>query len=648
MSYYDDANDVVKLWVDDGAGGGTAGDAVSNGTEIRTIDSVSLQSTDTSIVKDANGNLAVVYIDSEVNGGQTEAIVKIWIDDGRGGATAADAIVNGSEIRTIGSAGASNGQTTAITLDSSNNLAVSYAVLGGGDLTAAGLRLWVDNGAGNGIAGDGVPNGSEIETLDSNVSGNGLSIGKESNGNLVVSYNSVAGNTGVLKATIGTSICSEWNGFFSDRMWNILEHVNLTDSFKFIDTTIFDIEGNAQDSLSSGVLGGAQTDILVQDFDARIESSYGRVCSVTNGNAGDLDGRMVFYLPKVGAEDGSDFDFAFAIPFSNGLSGSQFVPFNTFQPSLDLVDNANLVTNWIQLTNLENASHSGTLYYYAQDGSILATENVSLAAGTRRDFSAHQFGANLVGMIEWRPADSGAMFKMSNVRYFYDNPGTAETFDAAFQLDGAKGSEQLLSVPIDTREVTSIIEISNTTNATRNFGLKIYSADGTLLLSNAFELPAYGTLHYITDSILQNALGSATVDGAAGGSMLVTAMQYGRTQSAGIEFLYGIRAKEASGTTLSGSYNTFLNQECELLVANSSSSQQTLTLGLTRSDGTEVLSGQTLPVPGNGSLSYNLCAEEQTNNYGVVSLQTSSANSIVAQVIRQGQNRQYRFPTPVK
>ena len=174
ISYYDATNGDLKLWYDDGAGGGTSKDGVANGSEIRTIDSAGTVGQYTSITS-MGGYLAVAYYDS------TNKDLKLWWDDGNNHGTAGDGVANGSEIRTIASVG-DVGMYTSIT-SLSNYLAVSYY-----DNTNGDLKLWWDNGAGGGTAGDGVANGSEIRTIDStgNV-GKYTAIGSYNN-DLIISY----------------------------------------------------------------------------------------------------------------------------------------------------------------------------------------------------------------------------------------------------------------------------------------------------------------------------------------------------------------------------------------------------------------------------------------------------------------------------
>ena len=488
---------------------------------------------------------------------------------------------------------------------------------------------------------DGLPNSLETangtDPNDSDSDDDGVLDGQE----VADGSNPTDGGSSI--QVLGTTLCSEWNGFFSASMWNIMEHVNSASTTRSLATTLFDINGSAQSVSNGTVLSGAQTDILVQDMPGRIANSYGRVCTVHNGSAGELDGRMVYYKPTP-----SGFDFAFALPFQNGIKGSQFVLFNTFQPSLDLTDANNFVANWVQITNLDSVSRSGTLFYYAQDGSLLASDTQTLPSGARRDFSGHQFGPNLVGTIEWRPSVNTAPFQMRVVRYYYDNPTLSESFDSAFQLEGLKGSGETQVVPIDTRDGTAVLEVANVKSSPQNIVVRFYNSAGTLLQTLPLSLPSFGSIHLIADGILVNGFGSAWIDGSGAGGVIATAMQYGRTNTAGIKYVYGVQSREALGMELTGSYNTFLSQDCDLVLTEADGVATSANVSMRRFDGTNVLTNQTVNLAAHGTASVNICSNDQPNVYGRVTVSAALSNSIVANVVRKGPNDNYRFPTPVR
>ena len=112
--------------------------------------------------------------------------------------------------------------------------------------------------------------------------------------------------------------------------------------------------------------------------------------------------------------------------------------------------------------------------------------------------------------------------------------------------------------------------------------------------------------------------------------------------------MYGLGASQPLGSVLRGSYNTYLNQGCRLLLTNPTNTAESSTLSMKRFDGKEVLASKTLQVPAHGLTDYDLCKEDVKNVYGVVTLHAQTPNSLLATVLRTGEAESYAFPTPVR
>ena len=300
------------------------------------------------------------------------------------------------------------------------------------------------------------------------------------------------------------------------------------------------------------------------------------------------------------------------------------------------------------MTNLEGTLHKGSLVFYNREGKKIISQLVTLGANGRNDFSAHDLaGRSEIGLVEWVPAESGARFQVRNVRYYYQKEGN--NFDAAFQLDGAIGNGELLTVPLDTVGASSVLEIGNTKDTSVNAEVSIYESKGGDPIHHAtYKMKAHSTYHIIVDGLLNGQKGIATVKGDSKESLIADVMQYGRSKTLGIQSLYGIQAQQSLGRVLRGSYNTFLNQDCRLLLSNPTAQEVVASVSLKRYDGTSVGRLHSLKVPAYGLNDYNLCGEEQSNVYGVVTVTPSVANTIAATVLRIGMDEQYRFPTPVR
>ena len=445
------------------------------------------------------------------------------------------------------------------------------------------------------------------------------------------------------------NFCAEWNGFIGQTI-NIAEFVNLTTSNRQVDLTLFDFFGAAQGTTSTPILPGAQSDVLVHDMTGWSTDSIGTVCAdvVDPGTmmemAGDVDGRMLHYHP-----DGiGGFDYVIAMPFENAKTGPVFAQYNTFHPSLDPADAGFFAANWFTVVNAEMTSQSGMLFVYGSDGSVVANATITLAGGERIDVGIHEFGANQVGVVEWRPSDSTAGFRVRLNRYVYTGPTPFAPVLEAVSLPADKGSAQTRLAPADTRGLTSVVEVSNTGAAATDVNIVANDAAGTEVLNTTVNLLGFGTQHIILDGSLVSALGQVSVQAAMGGQVVSTVMQYGRTATAGVDNLYNVPTEQALGTDLQGSYNTFLNQSCDLLVVNATSTAENITIDATRFDGTPVITAQAETVPANGVFEFDLCAVEGPDVFGQVEVTPTNASSVIGTVVRQGSGDSYRISTPLR
>ncbi len=442
-------------------------------------------------------------------------------------------------------------------------------------------------------------------------------------------------------------MCSEWNGFLGG-LWNIFEHVNVSVDPLFVHTVLYDQGGAEANSFDFNIVPGAQYDLLVHSFDGRQLNSYGKVCSTHTGGEGALDGRMVYYKPNEGGAPG--FQFAFAMPMINGRKGQQFVPFNTFQPSGTPSDANNLVANWVQVTNINDVEARGMLVFYDMDGSVLGANEVKLPPGGRQDFSAHRFGPWKVGLVEWSPEDAALPIEVRNVRYYYDNPGTSNSFDTAFQLEAESGSGEVISAPVMTmNNEISVLELSNTLAEPANAEVHLYDETATERLSITIPLPPKASRHLVLNEILgNNHRGIVAVKGDLLSSVLAVVMQYGRNSAGGIDYIYGVAAAPAIGSVLRSSYNTFLSQDSELVLVNPGEETRSVSLSLQGNSGQPIpLGSEPVQILPHGIFTLDVTPFVGRDTYGVVAASPDVVNSVVGEVFRR-KGRDYVISVPLR
>jgi len=280
---------------------------------------------------------------------------------------------------------------------------------------------------------------------------------------------------------------------------------------------------------------------------------------------------MLHYKPS----NEGGFDYVLNFPFSNPTAGDQLVQFNTFHPSLAPNEVGNLAVNFLTVSNGEPTAQTGFVTMYSQTGAVLNRTLHTIPAAGRVDISVHDaagVGFNNVGLIRWEPTSSSAGFQVTLNRYAYDGASPFDEVVEAVSLPATLGSRQSQIVPVDTRGMTSVLEISNTSTESSVTTVSVTNSAGQTVLDTIVPLGPNATRHLVLDGDLINSLGLARITASEGGEAIVNALHYGRTANAGIRTMYQIQAREGLGSVMQGTYNTFLNQECFLYLGNTSSS----------------------------------------------------------------------------
>ncbi len=225
------------------------------------------------------------------------------------------------------------------------------------------------------------------------------------------------------------------------------------------------------------------------------------------------------------------------------------------QPSIDPRDSGDFVANWIQLSNVSKKRLRGKLYFYRVDGAALSRPvDVNLRDGARLDYSAHAYGANLVGLVRFAPSDKNVEYQLRGVRYLYDNPGGQDSFATAYPFGAVAGSGQALLAPVDTREASAIIELANTLPKKGSVALKVYNNTGKkLLYDKIHSRKDYSSLHIPLDTVLSKTTGLVVARGSHNGSLLGSVVHYGRQDSGAVLNMYTVELREAAGRIFKGS-----------------------------------------------------------------------------------------------
>ncbi|MFN8391821.1 MAG: fibronectin type III domain-containing protein [Bdellovibrionota bacterium] len=438
-------------------------------------------------------------------------------------------------------------------------------------------------------------------------------------------------------ASFGTqyahTICSDWNGFLGG-MWNILELLNMSSQALPVRVILYTQAGQIGSQQLYTIAPGQKQDSLVHEMAGWQLNSYGSVCASYNGNTSDLSGQMVYYKTATGKSAllGEAFDFAISLPLSAGAAGRQYVPFDTVQRSLVTTDRANLVTNWIQISNRSSQTGTGKLRFYRLSGVLLGELSVAVAAGGRADYAAHQFGAGQDGYVEWIPDSATIPFQVRNVRYYYDNSGATDTFATAAEQDGVLAGADMLSIPVATDNTqSSLVGVTNIGNVGTNVTVNAYDVNGKSLFATLkFALPAKATWRYSLNGVIKAKKALLIVKSSVPGSLISSAVQFTlRNKSLGM--LHVVPAVKPAGTVLRGSYNNFLGQQSLVVVTNPGTTTLNVQVSAANSAGVSTLVPTAMAIPPKG---FKVLSVTGADQYGVVTAQADQPNTLVSWVMR--------------
>lgn len=440
-------------------------------------------------------------------------------------------------------------------------------------------------------------------------------------------------------------ICSSWNSFWYGHI-NVFEYANRTGVPLDLVSTLFSPFGQELGSYELHLDGFAQLDLL-QDFFEVPGDSYGLACG-SEGKTGPYEGRAVHYkLARGTTLQAPAFEFAFPIEGTNGRSGTQAVTYNTYHPSQEAGGFSLFRTNWVVLSNLDSTVQTGFLRIYDHLGNEVATIPLSIEGRGERHFGAHTLGYDQVGQVRWEPADPTKRSALRSIRYYYDNFVGEPGFQSAAAIDGAVGSGEELTVAVDGTSGWEVIEIANTLPIPVNIEFTAWWEYGVELATVSIKLEAYETRNFILANFFPPSLrGTIRLRGDKPESLVAYIMHYGKDSTGAVTHAYGTRVIEAAGNNLRSSYNTFLNQGCEIQLANATAAPVDATVTQRAQEG-DLIGQYSLHILSHGSVQFDLCSRSPVDRYGTAVVTTPAAGQVVGTVVRIGQGEQYRFTTPL-
>lgn len=429
------------------------------------------------------------------------------------------------------------------------------------------------------------------------------------------------------QVSLNDSVVTFWNGFLG--MVNILELLNAADSSSTVLVRLYDLDGMLLSDTEVEVKAKNQTDLVVNDLIGFSDTSYGSVEVV--GVSGPVNGRITYYLPHFGSW-GSGFDFSFSLPFFNAHKGDSYAIFNSYNPSRNINTQSYLIPTWLTVANLAKKQTYFEIEYYDQEGQSISIIEIAVPPKGRRDIQAgHEFSTcSAVGIVAVRPQQEEASYVATVNRY--GRFGEDERYGFGFSVPTRAGNSSLISAPIGSVDGLSVLELANVSDKTNYIHLSWHKQNGMLSHAETKLLEPYAQEHLIVASILKDfELGSITIDGSEAIIAGVAEYYYDNITNEVSTAGYS-EALEAFGTSLSGTYNTYLGMSNWLRLINLADKKQNVEIKIGETKETLALE------PNQRHDRLILGSSTGSPEYGLFSLRTKEAGTISANVCRVREN----------
>jgi len=148
----------------------------------------------------------------------------------------------------------------------------------------------------------------------------------------------------------------------------------------------------------------------------------------------------------------------------------------------------------------------------------------------------------------------------------------------------------------------------------------------------------------VLDELVPKQRGLVTVQPKTRNAVFATVMEYKRRADGGFFYLSAMPVVPPLGNVLTDTYNTYLGQDMELIVANFSNENVKTFVTMTRSSGEKIIKGELLELLPNSIKVINLNERERADEYGVIKVEAPLGSSVSAWASRI-KHEQYKLTT---
>jgi len=364
---------------------------------------------------------------------------------------------------------------------------------------------------------------------------------------------------------------------------NVASMLNGGGSFFDSVITTFSNDGSFNGQTGSWIYPDGNSDVVLNNLPAN-SFGIGLMDLVPTTSASTYDGLIAQYRF---APDGNEIEFAKFSPFIQSTSGTKYLIYNTFQPSLNPTQAGNQVTVWAEVANPDQAlAQSFIVNMYTTSGVLASSQNITVPPSGRVDVQAgHETpGASNQGLVEVIPVNPGAPFIAQISRYGADVPSgiAPSSFSFATADVGSNGFTSQIVAPVSSGGgAQNWVVVTNTAAVPTTAQVEFLDYNGNVVQSSTAALPANGQATFDAATLFPGGTsGVVKVTPLGAEPIIADSMFYFFKFDGSVSAAYISQAEPNYALPKYGSYNTFLGQQNWLKLFNNNSVPVTVTVSV--------------------------------------------------------------------
>ena len=445
---------------------------------------------------------------------------------------------------------------------------------------------------------------------------------------------------------LSSPVYAKYNTYYNQQ--NVLELNSIGTTTAKLTITAYNSRGKITGKpLSFSLKPNRQINVDINTMIARSDA-YGIIRVAYNSTAGgvSLTGRMAVYRVDNGQESvaaaNKSYSFAFSRELSNVLKNNSYAISDTLNPQ----KGGRVLTNYIEVVNLEVGKRSFRVKLYDKDGNLkLTSKPFSVASLSEVDVNAgQQFGAGQY-LVEVVPVSKTSRYLFNVASYGRrNNTGSDDDFAFASLVEGRIGAGDRTIIPITRIDGScwrqrNVVQIANTSPTATSLMMSVRNASGRKVKTVRRTLKPRQQVSYSVENVISSgSVGYIEISGSQAASLIAElSSRHYSCSSSEVYNVYRSNAFTPRQKAQYSSYNRNFSFANNLLLSNISAGKITVAVQTRKAGGT-LLRTKAYAINAYSSKKLDLSKSSEfgttADTYGNVRISSATSGTFTGQLIR--------------